>query len=62
MRARGFLLVRAFMKDPVITKDLTRSREQAVPSLSGETHSCGGKMLDVEEVGSFLWTENVKVG
>lgn len=45
MCARELLLLRAFMKDPVITKDLTGAREQAVtPSLSGKICSCGGKM------------------
>lgn len=45
MCAREFLLLRALMKVTVITKDLTRAREQAVASsLSGKICSCGGKM------------------
>jgi len=36
MSARGLLLVGPFIKYPFITKDLIRSREQAVaPSLAG---------------------------
>lgn len=39
------LLLRAFMKDPVITKDLITAGEQAVaPSLSGKICSWGRKM------------------
>lgn len=63
MCARELLLLRASMKDPVITKDLTRAREQAVaPSLSGKICSCDGKMGNLKAFGSFLWSDNVKAG